>query len=123
MPKPNFAEVFCARYTVQKAVFEHSVLQRVLYPHAQLLAPLCLVLDPNFFAADLDLIRAASRLGATHHFSADAMDFSDHPANQGFWRRTLRIRVSVRRLSILIHKMLPTSPETGLMTPDSYGEL
>jgi hypothetical protein len=122
MSQPNFAEVFCARYAMEPAAFERSVLRRVLYPHARLLAPLCRFFNPDFFAADLDFIHAVSGVCQGHHFSVDAMDFSDHPANQGFWRRTLRVRVSVRRLFILIQQTLPPPPEARLVTPDSYGE-
>jgi hypothetical protein len=121
MREPNFTEAYCARHAVKPLEFEWSVLRRVLYPHARLLAPVCLFFKPDYFAADLDFIRAVSRFGQGHHYSADAMDFSDHPANQGFWRRTLRIRLSVRRLFILIHKTLPLPPDVRMMTPDSYG--
>ena len=106
MDSPSFSQSFCARHAVPPAAFERAVLQQSLFPHARLLAPLCRFFNRDYFAADLDFIRAVSGCHPGHHFSADAMDFSDHPANQGFWRQVLSVRVSVRRLFILIQGTL-----------------
>ncbi len=123
MSRSDFTEVFCARHSVPRANFERSVLRRALYPHARLLAPLCHLFKRNYFAADLDFIRAVVGYHPGHNFSTDAMDFSDHPSNQGFWRRTLRVRVSARRLFKLVRKTMPLPLEAHLIAPESYGEI
>ena len=110
MNKSSFSELYCTRHGVLPVRFEQEVLRLTLYPHARLLAPLCQFFNQGYWTADLDLIQAVSGFCQGHHFSAEAMDFSAHPANQGFWRRVLRIRVSVRRLFILIRQTLP-APE------------
>ncbi len=107
MSDPSFREVYCGLHGVEPLRFEREVLRLTLYPHAWLLAPLCHLFNRGYFTADFELIRSVSGYCHGHHFSAEAMDYSAHPANQSFWRRVLRIRVSVRRLFILIQQTLP----------------
>lgn len=120
MSDPSFSEVYCGLNGVQPIRFEREVLRLTLYPHARLLAPLCHLFNRGYFAADFELIRSVSGYCQGHHFSGEAVDYRAHPANQSFWRRVLRIRVSVRRLFILIQQTLP-APKSAPAAKASAG--
>lgn len=107
MSTPTFSEAFCVAHDVPPENFVPTVFARTLYPQARPLVCLCRAIDRNFFAADLDLIRATGALRRCRDFPDDVIDFNHHPANQGFLRRTLRIRISTKRLKILLRETLP----------------
>jgi hypothetical protein len=116
MPESTFAEIYCQRHNLLATDFENEVLLRTLYPHARLLAPLCQGLDSNHFASDIDLIRAVGRLRRLRDFADEAKDFAHHPANRGFWHTQLRVRVSTKRLRLLVKATLPRG-EGGSRAP------
>ena len=54
------------------------------------------------FTADYDFIEAVGWLREQRDYQATVREFTAHPANRGFLRRWLRLRVSVRRVSELV---------------------
>jgi hypothetical protein len=119
MTHPTFAERYCELNGIAPAQFADSVLRRALYPQARLLLPLVQVLAPNYFAADFDLIGATARLRRTRDFASEADQFNYHPANIGFLRRTLRIRLSTTRLKQLLRTTLGRSTPGADSDPDA----
>jgi hypothetical protein len=59
---PTFSEHYGARHRLPAADFDRAVLRRILYPHARLLAPLIRLTQPDYFDADLDLVRTVARI-------------------------------------------------------------
>lgn len=84
------------------------------------------MIDPNYFAADFDLIYGVENLRRVRDFVTEAERFSGHPANRGWLRRAFCLRVSTSRLKALIRETLPakarhTNPglpmDTGTTVP------
>jgi hypothetical protein len=109
MSRATFAELYCARHGLAPDAYQQAVFRRVLYPHARPLAWLLPLLDRDYFAADLDLVRAAGLARKLGEYANDAEEFVHHPANRGALRRVLRLRVSARRLRALLREVLPAS--------------
>ena len=108
----DFTERFCATEAVSAERWHGVLLRRSLYPHARLLRPLLVLFNPEFFAADRDFLNGVGRLTRRGDFAIEADEFAHHPANQGFWRRVLRLRVSVRRLHLLFIRALAEEART-----------
>ena len=57
IPRRTFGELYRELHGLAPAEYEAHLLARVLYPHARLLGPFLRVLRPDYFGADLDLLR------------------------------------------------------------------
>jgi hypothetical protein len=64
-------------------------------------------MNPNYFAADFDLIYGVENLRRLRDFKTEVARFNEHPANRGLLRRTFCFRVSTCRLKELIRETLP----------------
>jgi hypothetical protein len=120
MKKP-FAELFCSRHRVSPELYRNAMLRRCLYPRALLLRPLLLLFRKGHFDADYELI---SRVGGlTNHESLhDEIDaFHDPFANRGFLRRTLRLRVSARRVQRQFESLMPRAAPPARKAPVDDG--
>ncbi len=118
---PTFAELFCERYRVAPENFSRAVFWRCLHRRTWLLVPL-LRLDSDYFAPDLDLIRDIGRLTRASGLPEDLADFYSHPRNNGFLHRRLRLRLSVGRVTRLVHQVfaeakLPAPPPVNTGAP------
>jgi hypothetical protein len=107
MADPTFAEAWCAKHGTAPEAFATTVLPRALHAHARLVAPVIRFFDHNHFAADLDLVRAAGGLRRVRDLADEITDFNHHPANTGFWRQTMNVRISTHRLRHLMRATLP----------------
>jgi hypothetical protein len=92
-----FREIYCARLGLPPSDFEHSVFRRSLYGHVRYLMPLLLLVDSDFFAVDFEFIRGLGAMTSRRDLATEVDGFRYHPANSGFLRRTLRLRVSVEK--------------------------
>ena len=109
MSKPHdrtFAELYCEQHALSPEQFQPTVLNATLYPHAKLVAPLFRLLMPRFFSADLEFVQGVGQLKRFREYFIEAEEFAHHPLNRGFWRVTLNIRVSSRRLRRLVRQTL-----------------
>ncbi len=113
MVRPSFSKQYCARHGLAPEAYAPAVFRHALYPHTRLLASLIRGLDDDYFAADLDLVQAAGRLHDPRDFDMEAEEFRHHPANHGFLRRVLRLRVSVGRLRAFVRETLPRTGRAG----------
>lgn len=103
-PGPNtFQEIFCAQYGVRPELYDVTVLRLTLYPHARWLAELSL---RQFLAPDRHFIAAVGRLTRWNSFAGEVHDFQHAPENRRFWRRSLRLRVSVARMRVLFSEVM-----------------
>ena len=108
----SFQETFCAQYGVPPALFDATVLRLTLYPHARWPA----AMSPRaFLAPDRSFIARVGRLTRWHGFAGEVHAFQCEPANQRFWRRRLRLRISVTRMRALFSEVMggTTSPSTS----------
>jgi hypothetical protein len=106
----TFAELYCDRHAKAAEHFERAVLRRCLHLPARPLVPALRVIHPDFFAPDLELIRSVGRLRRDSDFSLEVQGFRDHPGNQHWLRRHLRLRISTRRLRRLLRDTLAGAP-------------
>lgn len=109
MSNPTFAECYCLKHNIPPEEFARTIFNRALYRRALIIKWLLPLLHRGYFAADFDLIYGVERLRRMRDFATEAERFNEHPANRGFLRRTLCLRVSTNRLRALIRETLPRS--------------
>ncbi len=119
MNDKTFATRYCAQNSVSAADYEAAVLRAGLYPHARLIAPLVRFIWPDHFAADLDFVQKVGRLSRMRDFFHEAEEFVHHPANRGFWRTVMHVRVSARALRRVVRATLHVSGATPETEPDA----
>lgn len=106
MTEKTFAELYCEKHGLRAEDYETVVLRRALYPHARLLAPFLRLMRPEYFAADLDFVRSVARLRRFREFFYESEEFAHHPANRGFSRLTVNLRISSRTLRRMVRATL-----------------
>lgn len=99
----SFQETFCAQYGVPPALYDATVLRLTLYPHARWLAGMG---PRELLAADRSFIANVGRLTRWRGFAEEAYEFQHLPENRRFWRRRLRLRVSVHRMRVLFSEVM-----------------
>lgn len=105
MPE-DFSEKFCRQFNVPPADYRAALLRRTLYPSARWLRPFLRLLDHDYFAVDHAFIDSVGRLKRLRDLVAESHEFARHPANRGFLRRTLRLRVSVGRMHDIVNQVM-----------------
>lgn len=123
MPLPimndkTFATRYCAQNGLSVADYEAAVLRAGLYPHARFIAPVVRFIWPDHFAADLDFVQKIGRLSRMRDFFHEAEEFVHHPANRGFWRTVMHVRVSARALRRVVRTTLHVSGAQTETEPD-----
>ncbi len=116
MTEKTFAELYCEQNGLKPEEYEAVVLNRSLYPHARLLAPFVRMLWADHFAADIDFVRNVARLRRFREFAFESEEFAHHPANRGFWRLTVNLRISSRTLRRLVRATLHPELEPQVET-------
>ena len=119
-----FAESYASRHGICREGFVLSVFQRTLHPHVRPLFSLINEIRPLFFSADYDFIVAVGQMRRFSDYETATLEFATHPANRGFLRRWLRLRVSVRRMRWLVLEIyvrrffvLPSDGDDGSLSP------
>jgi hypothetical protein len=103
----NFKTAFCARFEYPQENFEQRVFWNAMHPEAKPLAWLIRWLRPNFFASDLDCIRSIATAESKGEVRAIINSLQYDPSfKKGFFRGSLRIRISGRRLTRLAARVL-----------------
>lgn len=103
----TFAELYCQKHGVSPNRYVASMFWRCLHRRTWLCVPILKLFSPDYFSADYDLIRDVGRLTRADGLTEDLADFHTHPRNSGFARHRLRLRVSVRRVTKEVHRVLP----------------
>lgn len=99
----SFQETFCAQYGVPPGLYGATVLRLTLYPHARWLAGIG---PRDLLAADRYFIANVGRLTRWRGFAGEAYEFQHLAENRRFWRRRLRLRVSVQRMRALFSEVM-----------------
>ncbi len=106
MTEKTFAELYCEQNGLKPEKYEAVVLRRSLYPHARLIAPLIRWIWADHFVADIDFVRNVARLRRFREFAFESEEFAHHPANRGFLRLTVNLRISSRTFRRLVRATL-----------------
>lgn len=112
MHECSFAHRYCAKHGLRPERYERAVFRRSLHRAAWLLYPL-LACHRTYFSADRALIHTAGHCPTVWDFDTETLDFPNHPANRGWLRGTLKLRLSVRRLRRLVREVLPPGQPAG----------
>ena len=90
------------------------MFRKCLYWHARLLAPMVRILKPDFFAEDFKFIRFLGAATDLQEATVDLLNFRDmNLGKRSFWRTDLKIRVSGRKASRLVHELYRAEREAG----------
>ena len=98
----TFKEKVCGHFDIPPERYGETVLQLTLYPHARWLR---LFKASEWLAPDRNFVAEVGRLTRWRGFSELAWDFQREPKNRLFWRRSLRLRVSVSRMRVLFSEV------------------
>ncbi|MCF7689811.1 MAG: hypothetical protein K9M98_15265 [Cephaloticoccus sp.] len=119
----SMAERYCAKYGIPGEKFMRHIRRKALYPHARFIVPVLVLFNGDYLAADNDFIEDVGQITTYGEFSASVVEFIYHPANDGFRRRILRLRVSTERMRKLVKQILPdpkvarSDDDQGTMSP------
>lgn len=113
MSSPTFEESFCQQHGIGRERFVRVVLKQTLYRRARAVGWFFAIFNGDYYAADYELISAVGQLRRLRDFNNEAERFNYHPANRGWLRRKLCIRVSTNRLRQLVKATLPPSSATA----------
>jgi hypothetical protein len=105
--RPLFISLYCRRRGIAPSAFARDLLLRSVYPHTRPLVTLLTQLNRGYFEADYEFIVDVGQLRRRTDFGAAAESYISHPANKGFIRRRLKLRISVRRMLELVEDVLP----------------
>jgi hypothetical protein len=104
----DFCAAFCEKFQCSVEDFDKQVFWKSLYRHALPFAAFLCWANREFFQPDLDLIRSLASTTTLSEVKAEASFIRhDQRMQDGFLRRTLRIRISGRRLMNLACNTLP----------------
>lgn len=99
----TFREIFCAQYGVPADFYNASVLRLTIYPHARWLVELS---PQEYLSPDRTFIARVGALTRWRSFAGEVHAFQHTAANRRFWRRSLRLRVSVDRMRTLFSEVM-----------------
>lgn len=118
--KPTFKQRFIEKTGGMPEHFARDVLRRTLLPHARVLLPVAWLLESSVLAADYDLIADIGQLTSRREFTDTVSVRRYHPANRGFLRKVVRVRVSINRLQKLVYTVMrPADGSAGTPPPFS----
>jgi hypothetical protein len=104
----SFREAFCERFACPPEEFEKRVLRRALYRRSRPLSALLYSWNPRFFDLDLRTIRQLGLARSSEEFRAEIDSFRfESRMQRGFLKRTLRLRISGKRLMRLLEEVAP----------------
>ena len=101
MPE-TFQEKFCRHFDVPIKRYDKMALRFALYPHARWL---CLLGPKHLLNIDRSFVAAVGELTRHRDFLEEVQNFQRHDENRIFWRRTVRLRVSVERMQELFSEV------------------
>jgi hypothetical protein len=104
--KRTFLELYCSQHRIEPEDFPKVVFRHALHLHARPFVTLTTLLKRYHFAADYDFINNIGQLTRYRDFDFYMQGFSRHPRNCGFLRRGLRLRLSSRRLRVIIRDLI-----------------
>lgn len=86
------------------------MFKQCLYFHARLIAPLIRAVSSGFFEEDFKLIQYLSTVTNGRELNAEVLSFQDKNRYEGtFLRKTMKIRVSGRKVAALAQRLFAES--------------
>jgi hypothetical protein len=114
----TFCEIYCADRDCPPEDFPRRVFWHCLHGIARPIAPFALWLFPSHFDADWSLIMGAAQCRTMAQIDEEIHDFAINPANRGWQRRQIRVRISSARLRQLARRSLrPAAPSQPVAAP------
>lgn len=110
----TFRELYCEKHGITYERFERALLWRCLHWSARPFHWL-LWMNRDYYSADFDFIRGVGDLRSRRGFHNEAAEFHYHPANRGFLRTALRMRVSSKRLQSVFEQEIRSTQTTPPM--------
>jgi hypothetical protein len=110
----NFRCFFVSGSAAPPEDCEKRAFKKCLYWQARLLAPVLRMLKSDFFASDFKFIRYLGAATDVQEATVDLLNFRDAILrSRGSWRTDLKIRVSGRKASRLVHELFRAEREAG----------
>ncbi len=106
----NFRDNFCTARGCGSEEFASEIFWRCRHRHAVALAPVVMVLQPDYFSPDRDLIAHLGRVWTMRELDAELRDFMHDARNQPWWRMRGRVRLSTQRLRRIARPHLAAAP-------------
>lgn len=104
----TFRERYCFACDCRSDHFGREIFRRCLHPHAWLAVPALMLLQPEFFAADRELIARVACARILGDINEEIRDYAHDLRNCNWWRGQAQLRLSTRRLRALARAHLPT---------------
>lgn len=99
----SFQEAFCERFRCEPERFVSVALRKSLPWRVRLLRPLFTLLYPDYFRLDFELMEMVGGARSWSEVNAALGAFSsNNRLRGGFYRNTLKVRASGRRVSRLV---------------------
>lgn len=99
-PPRSFQWRFCRHFNLPNAGYDDAMLRLTLYPHARWTGS---VSPSRLRTLDQAFVTAVGRLQRPRDLADAVQEYQDDERNHSFWRRTTRLRISVRRLRLVFH--------------------
>ena len=108
----NFRELYCERHGVAFDKFERHLVWRTLHWQAR---PFFWLrkLNADYYSPDFEFVRGVGELRSRRDFRNEAAEFHYHPANHGFFRTVLRLRVSSHKLQTVFEREIQNAVTTA----------
>jgi hypothetical protein len=120
--RATFAELYCAKRNLPLTAFPESMFRASLHLPAAVFYRLIVLLSPDFFAADHDLIASVGQLTRAGDLVLDLEEYRYHPGNQSRLRRFFLLCVSTERVNQLVRAHLrsprPAAPDLPSAGPE-----
>jgi hypothetical protein len=106
MARLPFKSLFCEKFGCSPAEYEEWAFRKCLFWHARLLAPVFRTINPDFFLEDFKFIRYVGESVGVREANLDVLNYNDaNRGNPSFLRTGLKLRVSGRKASRLVHQL------------------
>lgn len=100
----TFKTAYCTAHACPPEHFDRQVFRAVLHRRGLPAAVLVRLVNPGFFQADFELIRAAGEATDSRQLEECLQDYRFDSRNLHWARRRVFLRVSTRRLRRLAHR-------------------
>lgn len=110
----SFQEAFCEHYRCPPERYRPVATRKALPWRVRLLRPLILLLHPSHFRLDLEFLDHVGHARNWPECNAALAAFnSNNKLRGGFYRNTLKLRASGRRVSRLVERVMGGSRGSG----------
>ncbi len=105
----TFEEHYCEATGCSAEEFPRRIFWSCLHRHALPVAPVILLVNSEYFAADRELIAEVRKAQKMNQVWEEVRQYFVSPKHEGMLRRKANIRLSARRLINLARSHLPSS--------------